>query len=70
MIVAETFLAVVQLSDIFPTVNTVGKMSVSTAEVASTSGSSERQARRHLNLLSSFGLLAVKGDRGGWMLAV
>ena len=68
--VAATFMAVVELTATNAKVNTLANMSVSTAEVASTSGSSERQARRNLNILSSSGLLARKGARGGWMLNV
>ena len=66
--VGNTFMAVAELTDKSPTYNTVGKMSVTTGEVALASGCSTKQAGRHLNLLSSFGLLAKKGQRGGWTL--
>jgi DNA-binding IscR family transcriptional regulator len=66
--VAQTFMAVAQLSAISPTVNTVGKIAVSTAEVAELVARNERQVRSHLSVLSSSGLLRREGARGGWIL--
>ena len=53
-----------------PTIYNVGKMSVSitTEEAAVVTCASNQQTRRHCGELQTLGLLARKGERGGWML--
>jgi hypothetical protein len=65
---ASTFMAVVQLSAENPKSNTLGNSAVSTAAIVGHCGISERTTREHCNKLTDLGLLARKGERGGWTL--
>ena len=66
--IATTFEAVIKLTAKNPTIHNVGKTAVSTNQIASASETQVRQTRFHCHTLSTFGLLAKKGQRGGWIV--
>jgi hypothetical protein len=67
---ARTFVAFLELTAINATYNVVGEIAVTASELARRLGDvDERQVRNHLTNLTTLGLLAKKGVRGGWTLA-
>lgn len=66
--VAKTFTVINKLTDESPKLYNVGEMSVSTSEIAKHSVHTERSIRRHCTTLLNLGLLARKGERGGWIV--
>lgn len=65
---AQTFMAMIKLTVKNPKYITLGKMTVTTAELAAQARLSAEETRRHCIHLMTLGLLARKGQRGGWML--
>jgi len=66
--VAQTFMAAHTLTVRNPKYITLEKMTVTTKDLAQALGHSVEQTRRHCNTLTDLGLLARKGERGGWMV--
>ncbi|QDV36975.1 hypothetical protein ElP_49060 [Tautonia plasticadhaerens] len=67
---ARTFSAFRELTAINAKYDIVGEIAVTAAELARHLGDvKERQVRNHLTHLTQLGLLAKKGERGGWTLA-
>jgi hypothetical protein len=67
---ARTFSAFLELTAINAKHDVVGEIAVTAAELSRQLGDvKERQLRNHLAHLTTLGLLAKKGARGGWTLA-
>jgi hypothetical protein len=66
--VAKTFIAMNELTAETPNIYIVGKTAAKSADLSRRTGYSVRQTRSHCHSLLLLGLLAKKGERGGWML--